>query len=72
MNNEQQPIPIPVFIRIICPTCGRKGVAEEGKQVICETCVNEFLARNVGLMQPMTEEHQPAPTETGEFIPKQN
>jgi len=67
MSNEQQPIPI--FVRIICPTCGRKGVAEKGKQVICESCVNEFLARNVGIMQ---EEELPAPTETGEFIPKQD
>ena len=62
MSNEQ---PIPVFHRIQCPTCGRKGVAEKGKQVICESCVNEFLARNVGIMQPMEES-----ANDGEFIPK--
>ena len=61
--SEQQPIP--VFHRIVCPSCGRKSVAEVGRMVICETCVNEFLAKNVGLMQP--EE----PPETGEFIPKE-
>jgi hypothetical protein len=75
MNNELQPIP--VFIRIICPTCGRKGVAEKGNKVICETCVNEFLARNVGLMQPMQEDNTKPdmgenlpPSPKGEFIPK--
>ena len=67
MSNEQQPIP--VFERIICPTCGRKGVAEVGNKVICESCVNEFLAKNVGLMQPMVEE--PAAS-AGEFMPKQD
>ena len=58
MSNEQQPIP--VFQRIVCPTCGRKGVSEVGRQVICETCVNEFLAKNVGLMQP---DNTPPPTD---------
>ena len=71
MSEQQQPIP--VFIRIICPTCGRKGVAEQDKQVICESCVNEFLARNVGIMQP---EEPPVPPSTsvkaGEFISKQD
>lgn len=66
--------PIPVFIRIECPTCGRKSVAEQGKQVICESCVNDFLARNVGLMRPVVTvplkpEHV---THDGELIPKED
>jgi hypothetical protein len=50
--------PIPVFERVVCKTCGRTGVSQIGSPVLCETCVNTFLAKNVGLMQPA-----PAPEE---------
>jgi len=48
--------PIPVFQRVVCQTCGRTGVSQIGTPVLCETCVNTFLAKNVGVMQPLHEE----------------
>ena len=69
MPEVQQPIP--EFERIMCPTCGRTSVAEKGTQSLCQNCVNEFLAKNVGLMQAVPEaSNAPAPAPVGEFIPK--
>lgn len=52
MQNE---VTIPVLAKFECPRCKRQAVAEEGSQMLCQPCVNEFLARNVGMMQPVTE-----------------
>jgi DNA-directed RNA polymerase subunit RPC12/RpoP len=34
-----------------CATCGGTAEAERGSKILCQTCVTEFLARNVGLME---------------------
>ena len=48
--------PVPVFQAFECPTCKRRGVAQVGATVLCETCVNEFLESKVGRMIPVPEE----------------
>jgi hypothetical protein len=48
-------VTIPVLIKYECERGHKPAVAEEGTQMMCQTCVNEFLARNVGLMKPMQE-----------------
>ena len=69
--SEQQPIP--KYGRVQCPTCKRTGVAEVGAKIMCETCVNTFLAKNVGLMQPIPDEpeSEKLPWREPEFIPEQ-
>ena len=47
--------PIPVFARYVCPTCNGEGVAEVGQKLLCQNCVNDFLAKNVGMMIPVAE-----------------
>jgi reverse gyrase len=43
------------IVTMTCPACGGTAEAERGSKILCQTCVNGFLARNVGLM----EEEQP-------------
>ena len=50
-----------------CERCGRKAVAEANAQMLCQNCVNEFLARNVGVMQPFEPEQKVVPLE-GEHL----
>lgn len=52
MNEE---VTIPTLAKFECPRCKRQAVAEEGSQMLCQPCVNEFLARNVGMMEPVEE-----------------
>lgn len=56
MENE---VRIPELAIYQCPRCERKSVAEAGSQLLCQPCVNEFLARNVGMMQPVVENEMP-------------
>ena len=69
MQNEKQPLP--VFVRLSCPTCGGEGVAQKGSQVLCQNCVNAFLAKNVGLMEEVPEQDPDFGTEDGvpNFVP---
>jgi DNA-directed RNA polymerase subunit RPC12/RpoP len=41
---------IPKLVGYSCPTCGKTAVAEQGRRLMCEGCVNSFLAKNVGFM----------------------
>lgn len=52
--NQQGEIEIPELVVLGCRTCGRKAVSEKGSQMLCQHCVNEFLARNIGMMVPVT------------------
>lgn len=52
MENE---VTIPVLEKFECPRCKRQAVAEQGSQMLCQPCTNEFLARNVGMMQPVVD-----------------
>ena len=71
----QEEVTIPTLAKFECPRCKRQAVAEEGSQMLCQPCVNEFLARNVGMMEPVMAEQpesetiQPLPPRGGEFIP---
>ena len=38
-----------------CTACGHEQPAELGSQILCQNCVNKFLARNVGLMQAVPD-----------------
>ena len=51
----QEEVKIPTLAKFECPRCKRQAVAEEGSQMLCQPCVNEFLARNVGMMEPVEE-----------------
>jgi hypothetical protein len=55
MENE---VKIPQLEVQQCNRCNRQVVVEVGSQTLCQQCVNEFLARNVGLMQPVVNEPQ--------------
>lgn len=75
MNEE---VTIPTLAKFECPRCKRQAVAEEGSQMLCQPCVNEFLARNVGMMEPVNNETDDAaqgivplpPVDTGGgFVP---
>lgn len=65
----EQEVKIPVMAHYKCPTCGASAVAETGGQLLCQQCVNQFLARNVGMMEEQvapTREHLDAlPVEGG-------
>ena len=52
MQDQQ---PIPQFTRYACGGCGKQAVAQKGAQMLCETCVNTFLAKNVGMMREVPE-----------------
>jgi ribosomal protein L37AE/L43A len=41
---------IPKLVRYTCPSCGKQAVSKQGATILCETCCNAFLARNVGIM----------------------
>lgn len=43
---------IPKLVRYVCDSCGSTSIQVEGAHILCQDCVNTFLARNVGLMQP--------------------
>lgn len=53
MENE---VRIPDLRVYRCPRCARKAVSEVGSTLLCQPCVNEFLARNVGIMNEFIEE----------------
>jgi DNA-directed RNA polymerase subunit RPC12/RpoP len=44
---------LPKMQHYACGTCGRTTVGRVGEQLLCDNCVNRFLARNVGLMRPL-------------------
>jgi len=71
-EDKREPMKIPEFHEIECPTCHRRSVAEVGRKVICETCVNAFLAKNVGLMQPVVVPPLKAGLTEGVLMPKEN
>ncbi len=50
--------PIPVLVRVHCKSCGGESVVQKGQQVLCQNCVNAFLAKNIGLMEEEKEEPQ--------------
>ena len=58
-------VQIPELTVYQCVACGNQTVAEKGQQMLCNTCVNTFLARNVGLMEPGAEDRKPAPEPLG-------
>ena len=53
---QPKEVTIPDLTIYQCGGCGRKTVAEVGRQLLCDNCVNEFLARNIGVMQPVKEQ----------------
>ena len=44
--------PLPSLVRYVCKTCGNDTIQVEGSTILCQDCVNTFLARNVGVMEP--------------------
>ena len=46
-----------------CNRCGKKAEAEAGSKMLCQSCVNEFLAANVGMMVEVPEEAGPPQVE---------
>jgi hypothetical protein len=52
---DSNEIKIPELEIYQCSNCKRKVVAETGSQLLCDTCVKEFLARNIGLMIPVED-----------------
>ena len=67
---NQQRIPKPDLVELECPRCKRTAWAERGAQSLCQPCVNEFLARNVGLMVERVEEDEVIPLPpAGGFAP---
>jgi hypothetical protein len=80
MNTNSPSDPkIPDLAVFECPGCGNKTVAEKGSTLLCNNCVNAFLARNVGTMQEVpdgpAEIPQPDRAEVivaqGDFAPPQ-
>ena len=55
---EKQYPEIPTLRIFECGNCGESQVAAEGSALLCQNCVNTFLARNVGLMTPVEEAPQ--------------
>mgnify|MGYP001819240905 CR=1 FL=1 len=56
MNDK---IKIPELVAYTCMNPNHKDqVAEKGGQLLCSDCVNEFLARNVGMMSEVSEVKQ--------------
>lgn len=55
MNLPPSPT-IPTLAVFRCPTCGKQSVAESGNKIMCQECVNQFLAKNVGLMEELVAE----------------
>lgn len=53
-----QEVTIPTLTKYECPRCKRQAVAEVDSQMLCQSCVNEFLARNVGMMQEVSDPRQ--------------
>jgi len=49
---------IPVLCVFECPRCGRKGVYDVKAVTLCQSCVNEFLAKHVGVMTPLLNTEQ--------------
>ena len=56
---------IPQLAVYRCGSCGEETVAAIGSQLLCQNCVNTFLARNVGVM----EQVPPEVVETGGVTP---
>jgi DNA-directed RNA polymerase subunit RPC12/RpoP len=54
------------IVEYTCPTCGTKTKNQSGMSLLCQECVNSFLARNVGLMQEESEEQGIVPGETND------
>jgi uncharacterized Zn finger protein (UPF0148 family) len=46
---------VPSLEAYVCPTCGETSVNPTDSNVLCQSCVNLFLSRNVGLMRPVAE-----------------
>ena len=65
MNQE---VKIPELVVYQCKNPNHKpAVAEKGGQMLCSDCVNEFLARNVGMMEEVRPEPKLVdPTEANE------
>lgn len=54
--------PIPQLVHVACSKCKGVAVAEKGQKVLCQNCVNEFLASKVGIMEELPAQ---------EFIPNE-
>jgi DNA-directed RNA polymerase subunit RPC12/RpoP len=65
----EQEVKIPVMAHYKCPTCGASAVAETGGQLLCQQCVNQFLARNVGMMEEQRPQPVPTAPPAGGFVP---
>jgi hypothetical protein len=56
--------PIPTLVRYVCESGHQPTIAEAGGQYLCQNCVNEFLAKNVGFMRELPEPiNSPPPPE---------
>ena len=55
--------PIPELARYTCPSCLGSTIAEAGQKLLCQECVNQFLAKNVGTMEQEIPE-PPTPPHT--------
>lgn len=50
---------IPKLAVFKCPTCGRQAVDQVETTMLCQHCVNVFLAKNVGVMEQMPDQSAP-------------
>jgi hypothetical protein len=66
MTMDKARTQIPQLAVYRCNGCGEETVAAVGSQMLCQNCVNQFLARNIGIMQPVP----PELVETGGVTPK--
>lgn len=57
----EEEIKIPELAVFECKACGNQKVEVREAQMLCQNCVNEFLARNVGLMT--IKQQKPSPGE---------
>ena len=56
---------IPKLALFTCPTCKNETVAAQGSRILCQDCVNTFLAKNVGLMIETEGDDDSIPLESG-------
>jgi len=55
MDKANDKMTLPKLERYVCQSCGNTTVQVEGSTILCQDCVNSFLARNVGVMTPESE-----------------
>ena len=65
-----QDIQIPVMTGFRCGNPEHEPqVAPKGSKLLCQGCVNDFLARNVGIMEEVQAEEAPKPVKLQGFAP---